>query len=115
VLRLLSGEAGIDLQYIHADGGAVKNRFLMQFVAEMTRLAVRASDTPELSALGAVFSGTLGMEIHSSLSDLQTLPAEYVEYTPKLGLREVEALDAGWQKAVQQVLYPGDKEFNHET
>ena len=115
VLRLLSSEAGIDLQYIHADGGAVKNRFLMQFVAEMTRLTVRASDTPELSALGAVFSGALGMEVYSSLSDLQRLPAEYVEYIPKLELREVEALDAGWQKAVQQVLYPGDKEFKHET
>jgi glycerol kinase len=110
VLRLLSSEAGIEVQYIHADGGAVKNRFLMQFVAEMTRLTVRASNVPELSALGAVFSGTLGMKVHSGLSDLQSLPAEYVEYIPKLDQPEVDGLKAGWEKAVRQVLYVSEKE-----
>ena len=110
VLRLLSSEAAIELQYIHADGGAVKNRFLMQFVAEMTRLTVRASNLPELSALGAVFSGTLGMKVHSSLSDLQNLPAEYAEYTPKLEQPEVDELKVGWEKAVRQVLYTSEKE-----
>jgi glycerol kinase len=110
VLRLLSSEAGIELQYIHADGGAVKNRFLMQFVAEITRLTVRASITPELSALGAVFSGALGMEVYSNLSDLQSLPAEYVEYTPKLQQLEVDRLNVGWEKAVRQVLYTSKKE-----
>jgi glycerol kinase len=110
VLRLLSSEAGIELQYIQADGGAVKNRFLMQFVADMTRLTVRAANTAELSALGAVLSGALGMEVYSSLSDLQRLPVEYVEFTPKLERLEAEALNAGWQRAVCQVLYTPQKE-----
>jgi glycerol kinase len=110
VLRLMSSEAGIELKYIHADGGAVKNRFLMQFVADMTRLTVRVPNTPELSALGAVLSGALGMEVYSGLSDLQSLPAKYVEYIPKLELLEVEALNAGWQKAVRQVLCTSEKE-----
>jgi glycerol kinase len=109
VLGLLSSEAGIGLQYVQADGGAVKNRFLMQFVADITRLSVRAANTAELSALGAVLSGALGMEVYSSLSDLQRLPVEYVEFTPKLERLEAEALNAGWQRAVCQVLYTPQK------
>ena len=63
VLGLMAHEAGIALEYIHGDGGAVSNRFLMQFVADITRYQVRASSLPELSALGAVLAGTLGMGV----------------------------------------------------
>ena len=70
---------------VHADGGAVRNAFLMQFVADMNQLKVRAAQTPELSALGAVFSGCLGLKIYTSLEDLQNLPS---------GLRRVQVFHA---------------------
>ena len=65
---------------------------------------MRAAQTPELSALGAVFSACLGLKIYSSLGDLQKLPAGYVEYTPSLDPARVKDLFSGWQTAVQQVL-----------
>ena len=57
VLKAMGEEAGVKLSTIHADGGAVRNAFLMQFVADMNQLKVHAAQTPELSALGAVFNG----------------------------------------------------------
>ncbi len=72
VLKAMGEEAGVNLSTIHADGGAVRNAFLMQFVADMNQLKVRAAQTPELSALGAVFSGCLGLKIYESLEDLKT-------------------------------------------
>ncbi len=104
VLRLMQEEAGLALTLIHADGGATRNRFLMQFVADMTRLRVRAARTAELSALGAVFAGMLGMGHVASLADLQALPADCVEYAPALSREEAGALFAGWERAVAQVL-----------
>ncbi len=63
VLSLMAQDAGVGMQYIHADGGAVGNRFLMQFVADMNQLNVRAAQTPELSALGAVFQWMSWIEV----------------------------------------------------
>lgn len=105
VLSLMAAEAGVDLQTVHADGGAVGNQFLMQFVADINQLNVHAAQTPELSALGAVFSGCLGLKIYTSLNDLKNLPSGFTGYTPSMNLTQASDLYAGWQTAVQKVLY----------
>jgi glycerol kinase len=104
VLKAMCEDAGVNLSNVHADGGAVRNAFLMQFVADMNQLTVRAAQTPELSALGAVFAGALGMGIHSSLRDLEGLPASFIEYQTNLPREQGEKLRAGWKHAVSQVL-----------
>jgi glycerol kinase len=105
VLKAMGEEAGVNLGMVHADGGAVRNAFLMQFVADMNQLKVRAAQTPELSALGAVFSGALGLKLYASLEDLQNLPSGYVEYRSSMPSARADRLFSGWQAAVQQVLY----------
>ena len=98
-------EAGVKLSTIHADGGAVRNAFLMQFVADMNQLNVHAAQTPELSALGAVFNGCLGLKIYTSLDDLKNLPSGFTEYRSSMSPACASELFVGWQAAVQQVLY----------
>ncbi|MBN1429542.1 MAG: glycerol kinase GlpK [Anaerolineae bacterium] len=105
VLRAMGEDAGVNLGMIYADGGAVRNAFLMQFAADMNRLTVRAAETPELSALGVVLNGGLGLKIYTSLDDLQQIPAGFVEYNPVLDSINASNLYAGWQSAVQSVLY----------
>ncbi len=105
VLSLMAAEAQVDLQTVHADGGAVSNQFLMQFVADMNQLQVHAAQTPELSALGAVFSGCLGLKIYTSLDDLKNLPSGFTAYSASMDPAHANKLYAGWQTAVQQVLY----------
>lgn len=94
----------VSLEHIHGDGGAVNNRFLMQFVADVTRYKVRASSLPELSALGAVLSGALGMGVYDSLEGLEQLPHTFVDYVPLIDAQQADACYAGWQAAVRQVL-----------
>jgi glycerol kinase len=105
VLKAMGEEAGITLGTIHADGGAVRNSFLMQFVADMNQLKVHAAQIPELSALGAVFNGCLGLKIYESLEDLKNLPTGFTEYRPSMSVALANKMFAGWQTAVQQVLY----------
>lgn len=104
VLDLMMSEADIPMQFVHADGGMVNNKFLMQFVADITRLRVRASNLPELSALGAVLSGLLGTGQCPSLEALEALPHGFVEYRPTMDADTVSANYEGWKKAVQRVL-----------
>ncbi len=108
VLRAMSEEAGIALRAIHADGGAVRNRFLMQFVADMNQLDVLAAETPELSALGAVFQACLGLKLISSVKDLADISADFTVYTPDLDPQSAQRLFDGWRSAVQQVLYQSE-------
>ncbi len=108
VLFAMGEDSGIDLNTVHADGGAVKNAFLMQFVADLNQLTVRAAQTHELSALGAVFSGGLGLKIYTSLDDVKQLPFGSTEYKPAMEFEQADRLFAGWQAAVQKVLHqPG--------
>jgi len=104
VLKEMSVDSGIDLELIHADGGAVRNTFLMQFVADMNQLKVRAAQTPELSALGAVFNGYLGLKLVNSLEELQNIPFAFSEYQASMSPEHAQNLFSGWQAAVQQVL-----------
>ncbi|MCA9882607.1 MAG: glycerol kinase GlpK [Anaerolineae bacterium] len=104
VLELMAGDAGTELNAIHGDGGAVKNRFLMQFIADLAGITARASELAELSALGAVFASTLGMGLYSSLDELRSIGSDYVNYEPQMEAAQASELYAGWQAAVQHVL-----------
>ena len=104
VLDLMAQDAGLPLALIHADGGAVRNTFLVQFIADMTRITLRASSLPELSALGAVFSAALGMGLYPSLEALEQIPLAFTDYTPQMDAAQAEQFYTGWKAAVQRVL-----------
>ncbi|MBE0698606.1 MAG: glycerol kinase, partial [Anaerolineaceae bacterium] len=104
VLDLMAGEVSIPLQCIHADGGAVRNKFLMQFSADMIRLPVRVPDLAELSALGAVYCGYLATGMVGSLAELNRLPRSLVQYEARMSLEQMNRLFSGWKAAVERVL-----------
>jgi len=104
VLEMMVAEAGVPLQYIHGDGGAARNRFLMQFVADMIRYPVRIPEFTELSALGAVYSGYLGTGRVSSLEELNALARQYHQFAPQMDNERVHELYDGWKAAVRRVM-----------
>ena len=109
VLSLMAAEAGVDLQIMHADGGAVSNQFLMQFVADLTQLTVRASRIHELSALGAVLAGLVGLKVLENITAVAQLARETVDFSPLIKAEDAAEIYEGWQHAVQQVLYRPNK------
>ena len=105
VLDAMKSRAGIELRVIHADGGATRNKFLMQFIADVTGLDVTTAQMPDCSPLGAAMAGALGMGACSSLDELARLPRQGITYRPQLSADQVQPLVAGWQRAVRQVLH----------
>jgi glycerol kinase len=104
VLDMMRDRAGVELKTINADGGATKNKFLMQFIADMTGMEVAAADIPECSPLGAALAGMVGMGIARSLEDVAALPREVTTYRPRMPRDEADQLHVGWARAVKQVL-----------
>jgi glycerol kinase len=108
VLEMMQSRAGVELKTINADGGATRNKFLMQFIADMTGLSVTAAQIPDCSPLGAALAGMLGMGVHKSFDELAHLPRETVTFEPKMPAPQVQQLTAGWKRAVKQVLAGAD-------
>jgi glycerol kinase len=109
VLEMMNSRAGVQLRAINADGGATRNRFLMQFIADMTGLEVNAAQVPDCSPLGAALAGMLGMRIHPTMDELLKLPRQVVSYHPHLPHEKVLEYYAGWREAVNQVLAAAGK------
>jgi glycerol kinase len=76
---------------------------------------VRASLTPELSALGAALFGALGMSMYDKLDSLQQIPSGFTEYKPSMQAPQAKALISGWKRAVYQILSTENKGKNRET
>jgi glycerol kinase len=104
-LGSMKEDANLNLDMIHADGGAVRNKFLMQYVSDLNQISVHASQTPELSSLGAVLNGCLGLKVYKSLHDIAELPLEFIEFKPQITQVRRDQLLSGWQNAIKQVLY----------
>jgi glycerol kinase len=104
VLDMMRQRAGLDLRTVNADGGATRNTFLMQFIADMTGLEIAAARIAECSPLGAALAGAVGMGLHSSVDALASLPRDVTTYRPQMPREQVERLYDGWQRAVKQVL-----------
>jgi glycerol kinase len=111
-LAEMQSETETPLLRLYGDGGSTVNRFLMQFIADLTGVELRVAEMPEGSALGAGLIGMLGMGLCDSIvSPDRPEPRETV-YRPSPEAGRAARLYKGWQDAVRQVLAGHDSALN---
>jgi glycerol kinase len=104
VLDMMRADSKIQLQNLHADGGPTRNRFLMQFTADLTGSQLVVSEVAESSAWGAAMNGLLGLGVYHSLKELTAIPRATKTFGPQMKAAEVKLLQSGWLAAVRRVL-----------
>ncbi len=104
VLDMMRADARLPVQYLHADGGPTRNRFLMQFTADLTGAELQVSEVSESSAWGAALAGLLGLGQCKSFTDLAALARATKTFRPQMSRSEVKQLHDGWLAAVRRVL-----------
>jgi glycerol kinase len=104
VLDMMLADAFHTLQSVKCDGGPTRNKFLMQFAADLTGTKLAVSEVAESSAWGAAMNGLLGLGRCKSLNDLAALPREVKSFRPQMPAARVKQLHAGWLAAVKRVL-----------
>jgi glycerol kinase len=104
VLEDLHNGTGVELQSISADGGAIQNTFLMQFMADLLRIPVRSAEAPEYSALGAARFGALGLGRGKLADSVDKPPACGKTYLPQAEVNVVNRYYNEWKEAVRRVL-----------
>ena len=103
ILHAMEKDAGVQLQSLKVDGGAVANNYLMQFQADILGVPVLRPDIVESTAQGAAYlagigAGTWKME---DLAEVQKIDRTF---GPGLPAADREKLYARWRKAVQRTM-----------
>ncbi|MDY0213070.1 MAG: glycerol kinase GlpK [Desulfuromonadaceae bacterium] len=100
VVEAMQRDALIDLHQLRADGGAVANRFLMQFQADMLGVPVEVPPIAETTALGAAYLAGLGGGFWRSRTELAARWHCAWHYTPNMERAEARRLQQRWHQAV---------------
>jgi glycerol kinase len=93
--------SGKRLGELRADGGAVENRWLMQFQADLLDRPVVVPEVAETTALGAAYLAGIATG-GWSLSDVSGLWREAHRFEPRMRTGEREMLLADWRRAVER-------------
>ncbi len=92
---------GERLTELKADGGAVANRWLMQFQADVLGAPVIVPEIAETTALGAAYLAGMATGRWSA-AQVAEMWREAARYEPRMGAEEREVLLAGWHRAVER-------------
>ncbi len=104
LVDLMTGQAGITLKELRADGGPARNRFLMQFQSDMLDAPVNVSPIEEASALGAVLMNSLALKRLSGLEEIVALRKGSQLVEPQMDAETRDSLSSAWKKAVARTV-----------
>ena len=93
-------DTGIPLSALNADGGASRDKFLMQFQADILNKPVRRPVIRETTALGAALLAGLATGVWSSQEEVKSRMKTDSLYEPAMDEAKRQKLLRGWHKAV---------------
>jgi glycerol kinase len=99
-VRAEEAVSGDSLAVLKADGGAVSNRWLMQFQADVLGAEVVVPEISETTALGAAYLAGIATG-RWTLEQVREMWREAARYEPAMGSGQREALLAGWRRALE--------------
>ncbi len=102
LVRAMEADTGKPLTSLKADGGASRDRFLMQFQADVIRREVRRPAIRETTALGAAYLAGLATGVWSGVEELEELWKCDTTFEPQMEEAERERLLSGWHRAVER-------------
>ena len=104
LVAAMEKDTGIPMTELNVDGGASRDRFLMQFQADILNKTVRRPMIRETTALGAAYLAGLATGVWSGLDEIRAQWTLDKLYKPDMDAAGREKLLAGWHKAVGRSL-----------
>lgn len=100
LVSALSADTGMKISSILADGGASKNKFLMQFQSDISNTKVICPESSEATALGAAFLAGLAVGFWQNTEELTQIKIKHNSFTPSISETQKQNLLNGWKKAI---------------
>ncbi len=102
VVEAMERDSGMKVSKIIADGGASRNDFLLQFMADIMNVRVERPRMLEATALGAAYLAGMAVGVWRYPEDVwKTRKVEKV-FEPDMDSDTRECLYAGWKRAVER-------------
>ena len=102
LLFAMEADSGVRLCELRVDGGATRNRLLMQFQADLLRVPVVRPQIMETTALGAAALAGLAVGIWHDRKELAALQQADETFTPSMPEEEIARLQGRWQRALER-------------
>ena len=100
LVHAMERDTGLPLRQLKADGGASRDRFLMQFQADILDCKVHRPAIRETTALGAAYLAGLAAGIWQDTEEIRGLWMCDDVFTPDCPPERREVLLTGWHRAV---------------
>ena len=104
LVNAMEKDTGLGLTSLNADGGASRDRFLLQFQADILGRPVRRPVVRETTALGAAYLAGLAVDFWRDTEELRQLWREDAAFLPSMDPAPREDLLAGWHRAIEHGL-----------
>lgn len=100
LVRAMEKDTGVVLPELNVDGGASRDRFLMQFQADILGSKVRRPMIRETTGLGAAYLAGLAVGFWKDTDEIKALWKCDWTFEPDLDPEKRENLLSGWHKAI---------------
>jgi glycerol kinase len=102
LLRAMEKDLNIQMSELKVDGGASRDRFLMQFQADICRTAIIRPVILETTALGAAYLAGITAGFWKDQEDVKTSWEHDMIFETEMLPEPREKLILGWHKAVER-------------
>ncbi len=109
VLQAMENDAGIKIEQVRVDGGAVVDNLLMQFQADMLGVAIIRPHLTESTAMGAAFLAGLAIKFWKDEQEISSYWKSERDFLPQMSNDKVQKLRIRWKKAVECAQHWEDK------
>ena len=104
VVEAMEADAGVEVEALRVDGGAVKNNFLCQLQADVVGTPIVRPRVDETTALGAAYAAGLAVGYWESPTELRANWQVDRRFSPEMDRERADALYERWADAVQRSL-----------
>ena len=102
LLHAMEKDIGVKISQLKVDGGAARDRFLMQFQSNICRIAIVRPVIRETTALGAACLAGITVGFWKDQDDVISRWQRYAVFEPEMSADKREKLVIGWHKAVSR-------------
>ena len=99
--KLMEKDTATPITLMRCDGGAVRDKFLMQFSADMLDIPIEIPDCTEATVRGAAFAAAVGIGM-AKIEDAESLFEVKTRYTPAMTADGRTRLQNNWHRAVER-------------
>ena len=101
VFEIMKEETNGSLKNLKVDGGATKNKLLMQFQSDILKTDIMLPSCLETTALGVAYLAGLASGFYKDLAEIKSIHSYQAIFKPQMSTEVINQKYSGWLKAVE--------------